>query len=309
MITILKSTDLGLEPIEGLADGTWVNLVNPGMDEVRSLTEEYQIPHDFLTSPLDLDERARSEREENALLIVLRIPFHQQGADVPFSTMPLGIVITDRVIITVSKFPNTIIEELGIVRTRGMSTTKRNRFVLQLFLKSAQKYLFYLREINRQVEILEDRLQMSLQNKEVLELLKYQKSLTYFTTALKSNELMMDRLQRSRIFHMYPDDEDLLEDVLTEIAQAIEMTKISSDILSQMMDAFASIISNNLNVVMKFLATVTIIIALPTLITSIYGMNVDLPFQDADFAFWIAMGASVALMGATAWLFIRMDWL
>jgi magnesium transporter len=194
-------------------------------------------------------------------------------------------------------------------KLRGISTAKRNRFLLHLFLLTAQQYLVDLRAINKAVDALEDKLQASLRNREVLELLKYQKSLTYFTTALKANQLMMDRLQKGQMFKMFPDDEDLLEDALTEIGQAIEMTNISSGILSQMMDAFASIISNNLNAVMKFLASVTIILALPTLVASIYGMNVTLPLSGHPSAFWAVLGFAVVVSLLVVVIFWRRDWL
>lgn len=310
MITILKTTAAGLERVQELADGSWVTLINPGPEEIANLSAHFEIPADFLTSPLDLDERARTERENGSLLIVLRVPNYMgEASDIPYTTVPLGIVLTDRVIVTVSRVESGLIEELASGRVRGLSTAKRSRFFLLVFLAAAKKYLTYLREINKQVEMLEDRLQMSLRNREVLELLKYQKSLTYFTTALKADELMMGRLQRGHLFQMYPEDEDLLDDVLTEIGQAIEMTNISSGILSQMMDAFASIISNNLNVVMKFLASVTIILALPTLIASIYGMNLDLPAAGHPLAFWLVMGAAFVLSLSVIAIFARKDWL
>jgi magnesium transporter len=182
------------------------------------------------------------------------------------------------------------------------------RFVLRLLLYTANKYLVYLREITKVVDALEDQLQQSTRNKEVLDLLKYQKSLTYFTTALKSNELMMERLQRSQLLRTYPEDEDLLEDVLTENQQAIEMTNISSNILSGMMDAFASIISNNLNGVMKILAGITIILALPTMVASFYGMNVSLPLESLTFAFPLILGIAFALTLGIVYIFWKRDW-
>jgi len=166
-----------------------------------------------------------------------------------------------------------------------------------------------LREINKIVEGLEDQLQASTRNREVLELLKYQKSLTYFTTALKSNELMMERLQRSQILKAYPEDEDLLEDVITENQQAIEMTNIASNILSGMMDAFASIISNNLNAVMKFLAAITVVLSLPTMIASFYGMNVDLPLDHLPSAYIFPLGVSILVVVVVLVVFSRRDWL
>lgn len=310
MMTILKSTDLGLQPMESLADGVWVNLVNPTHADLHEIAREFDIPIDFLTSPLDIHELARTEREGHNTLMVVRVPYYQgETSDIPYNTIPLGIIINERVIVTVCREDTPVIVDLSGGRIRGLVTTKRNRFVLRLFLAIAAQYLAYLRKINETVDGLEDRLQKSLRNKELLELLKYQKSLTYFTTALKSNDLMMSRLQKSRLFSRYEEDEDLLEDALTEINQAIAMTQISSDILTQMSDTFASIISNNLNVVMKFMAAITIILALPTLVSSIFGMNVELPFQTHDFGFEIAMGASVLLTGATLFVFWKKDWL
>jgi len=191
---------------------------------------------------------------------------------------------------------------------KNLSTTKRNRFVLYLLLGTAHAYLSDLREINKAVDTLEDGLQHAQRNEQLMALLKVQKSLVYFTTALKSNELVLQRLQRSRLFEMYPEDEDLLEDALTETQQAIEMTNISSSILSQMMDAFASIISNNLNVVMKFLASITILLSIPTIVTGLYGMNVSLPGQDAGYAFLMVLGIAFGVSLIIALIFWRKDW-
>jgi magnesium transporter len=181
--------------------------------------------------------------------------------------------------------------------------------VLRLLLRAATRYLSHLRQITKAVDALEDQLQLSTRNKEVLALLKYQKSLTLFTTALKSHELLMKRLQQSQMFREYEEDEDLLEDVLTETQQAIEVTNISSNILSSMMDAFASIISNNLNSVMKFLASITIIVSLPTLIASFYGMNVKLPMDSHNLAFIVIVFLAIAVMALVGFIFWKLDWL
>jgi magnesium transporter len=253
---------------------------------------------------------ARTEKDEGVTLVILRVPRYQgETSDIPYTTVPLGIIQTDRVVVTVCSFESDLIRGLTNGRVRNLSTSKRNRFLLHIFLVAAQQYLTYLRSINKTVDVLEDKLQLSLRNRELLELLKYQKSLTYFATGLKANELMMARLQKSQLFRMYPDDEELLEDALTEIGQAIEMTNISSGILSAMMDAFASIISNNLNVVMKILTSVTIILALPTMAGSIYGMNIDLPLQTHPLAFWYVIGAAVVVSIGVIVVFIRKDWL
>mgnify|MGYP001568582141 CR=1 FL=1 len=310
MITTLRNTDRGLEEVQHLADGCWVNLVDPSADEIAGVQQAYGIPADYLTNPLDPDERARIEKEDSALLIILRAPYSSgENADVPYTTVPLGLVITDRVIITVCKVASGVPEELIRTRSRSLSTAKQNQLFLLLFLIAAKRFLQCLRAINKDVDLLEDQLEASLGNREVLSLLKYQKSLTYFTTALRANELMMGRLQRGTLFRMYPDDEELLDDALTEIGQAVEMTNIASGILSQMMDAFASIISNNLNVVMKFLTSITIVLALPTLIASIYGMNVKLPLGPYPHAFAIVMGGSAVLASVVMVVFRRLNWL
>jgi len=308
MITIYKTGEQGLEVLEEITKGCWINVVDPTPEELARL-RELSVPPEFITYPLDQDERPRVEREDGETMILLRVPFYSgPHTDVPFTTIPMGIVMDGQWIMTVCRHDNDLLRELAAGKVRGLSTAKRNRFILHVLLAAASKYLLYLREINRTVDSLEDQLQMSMQNRELLGLLKYQKSLVYFTTALKANELMMERLHRSGFFRTYPDDEDLLEDVLTENQQAIEMTNIASNILSSMMDAFASIISNNVNAVMKFLAAATIVIALPTLIASLYGMNVDLPFQSHPLAFGFVLMVAIAVVAVVTRVFVKRGW-
>lgn len=309
MHTIYKSTENGLTEVAELTPGCWVNMIDPTTDEIERVTT-LGIPADFITYPLDMDERARIEREDDGkMLIILRIPYFEgPRVDIPYTTIPLGIVLTERLIITICRRPNEVIQEFTSGKMRGLSTAKRNRFILRLLLMTANRFLAYLREINRLVEATEDKMQASMQNREVLELLKYSKSLVLFTQALKSNELMLERLKRSQLFHQYPEDEDLLEDVITENQQAIEMVNISSTILSSLMDAFASIISNNLNVVMKFLASVTIVLSIPTIVTSFFGMNVKLPFQNLDLAYLLIIVLFLTISAVIVYLFIKRDW-
>jgi len=309
MHTIYKSTENGLTEVTELTPGCWVNMIDPTTDEIERVTT-LGIPADFITYPLDMDERARIEREDDGkMLIILRIPYFEgPRVDIPYTTIPLGIVLTERLIITICRRPNEVIQEFTSGKMRGLSTAKRNRFILRLLLMTANRFLAYLREINRLVEATEDKMQASMQNREVLELLKYSKSLVLFTQALKSNELMLERLKRSQLFHQYPEDEDLLEDVITENQQAIEMVNISSTILSSLMDAFASIISNNLNVVMKFLASVTIVLSIPTIVTSFFGMNVKLPFQNLDLAYLLIIVLFLTISAVIVYLFIKRDW-
>lgn len=310
MITIYKTNGVALGTLIEPIQNSWINVVNPSAEEITRLQEMLNVPQDFITYPLDQNEMPRVEKEDSAMLIMLRVPcFQGEGADIPYITVPLGIILTERYIVTICSVETHTIQAIVLGRVRGLSTGKRNRFILQILLMMANRFLNDLREINKAVDTLEDRLQHSLQNRELLELLKCQKSLTYFTTALKSNEVLIQHLQRSQLFQQYPDDQDLLDDVLTEVQQAIEMTSIASNILSQMMDAFASIISNNLNVVMKVLASLTIVLSLPTMIASFYGMNVGLPLQDDPTAFVFTIGLSLVTSSIALVFLWRKRWL
>jgi magnesium transporter len=309
MITYHKTGEQGLETVDEIVKNCWVNVVDPTPDELAQL-RALDIPPEFITYPLDLDERPRVEREEGYTLILLRVPYFQGDAsDLPYTTIPLGLVLNGQWIMTICRHDHELLQEFVAGKIRGLATAKRNRFILHMLLSAANKYLTNLRDINKIVEGLEDQLQMSMRNRELLGLLKYQKSLVYFTTALKANELMMERLHRSGFFRTYPDDEDLLEDVITENQLAIEKTNIASNILSSMMDAFASIINNNMNIVIKFLTAVTIVLTLPTVITSFYGMNVRLPLQDWPFASWLILGASLIIAVFVVFTLLKRDWM
>ena len=309
MLTVYKTTPDGLVTIEGVSNGCWVNTIDPTPEEIEKL-HFWGIEPELSTYSLDQDEMARVEREESYTLILLRIPYFQgETHDIPYTTVPMGIILKDNFIATICQYPNDISRTLTNGKYRGFRTTKRYRFVLYVLLETATRFLAYLREINRSVENIEDELEKSTQNRELLELLKYQKALVYFTTALRSNEVMMERLRRMRVFNQYEEDEDLLEDVLTENQQAIQTSNIQTEILSSMMDTFASLISNNLNVVMKALAAITIVLNLPTIVASFYGMNVTLPFQGHSWAFLFTVGIAVALTGIAVYIFVKRDWI
>jgi magnesium transporter len=311
MITIYKTSAIGLEILAEPANNCWINVIDPTPEEIDQLVE-MGLPKDYLTYPLDMDERARTEREDDGtLFLLIRIPFFQGlQEDIPYITMPLGVITNSKLIVTICRKPNEIIQEFASGRPRGLEVAKRNRFILRLLFATANRYLAYLREIDRIIDLIEDRLQRAQRNRELLELLKYQKSLVYFTTALKSNELMMERLQRWQFFRMYEEDVDLLEDVITENQQAIEMTNISTNILSSTTDTFASIISNNLNVVMKFLASATILINLPTIVFGFFGINVELPFIHnlGDYAYLVVLGISLTIVILAIFAFTRRKW-
>jgi magnesium transporter len=307
MLTIYKTTEQGLEQLDSMANGTWVKAVDPTPEEIQQLIT-WGIDADYINYSLDLDEMPRMERDEDYTFILIRIPHRQPESDIPYITIPLGIMIRGNTIVTICRYDKEMFKVLANGKYRLLKTGKRYRFALYIFLETATRYLTHLREINRMTETIEDQLQKSTRNREVLELLKYQKSLTYFATALRSNEVMMERVQRTQIFNYYEEDQDLLEDVLTENQQAIQMTNISTEILSSMMDAFASIISNNLNGVMKALAAITIIINVPAVVAAFYGMNVELPGEGHPLAFLMVFGISFTLTAIATLIFYKRDW-
>ena len=307
MLTIYKTTEQGLEQLDSMANGAWVKAVDPTPEEIQQLVT-WGIDADYINYSLDLDEMPRMERDEDYTFILIRIPHRQPESDIPYITIPLGIMIKGNIIVTICRYDKEMFKVLANGKYRLLKTGKRYRFALYIFLETATRYLTHLREINRMTEAIEDQLQQSTRNREVLELLKYQKSLTYFATALRSNEVMMERVQRTQIFNYYEDDQDLLEDVLTENQQAIQMTSIATEILSGMMDAFASIISNNLNSVMKALAAITIIINVPAVVAAFYGMNVELPGEGHPLAFLTVIGISLTLTAIATFIFYKRDW-
>jgi len=307
MLTIYKTTEQGLEQLKSLANGAWVKVIDPTPEEIQQLVD-WGIDADYINYSLDLDEMPRLERDDDYTFILIRIPHSQLDTDVPYITIPLGIMIKGNMIVTICRHDKDMFKVLANGKYRLLKTGKRYRFALYIFLETATRYLGHLREINRTTEAIEDQLQKSTRNREVLELLKYQKSLTYFATALRSNEVMMERVQRTQIFNYYEEDSDLLEDVLTENQQAIQMTNINTEILSSMMDAFASIISNNLNGVMKALAAITIIINVPAVVAAFYGMNVQLPGEAHPLAFLTVLAISLALTALAIFIFYKRDW-
>lgn len=307
MLHIYKTTEQGLEKLDMMANGAWVNAIDPTPEEMEKLIN-WGVEADYINYSLDQDEMARIERDDDYTFILLRIPIHQPDSDIPYTTVPLGIMILGNIIVTICRYESNIFKLLTNGKYRLMKTGKRYRLALYIFLETAARYLNYLREINRTTEAIEDQLQKSTRNREVLELLKYQKCLTYFATALRSNEVMMERVQKTQIFNYYEEDQELLEDVLTENQQAIQMTSINTEILSSMMDAFASIISNNLNGVMKALAALTIIVSLPATVAAFYGMNVRLPGESHPLAFLLVFGMAIALTAVATFIFYKRDW-
>lgn len=306
MLTYYRSVGGKLQVVEGYTDGCWINATAPTAEELARVSRDTGLDLDYLSYPLDPDERSRFEREDGQLLIIMQTSYRLgENSDIPYDTVPLGILHTDHCLVTVCATENPVVNDVVSGLVRRVSTAKKNRLTLQLFLRNAQRFLIDVRQINKQVDRIEDRMETATRNKELMDLLKLEKSLVYFITGLKANEAMMERVKRDRIFEMYEEDSDLLDDVLIENLQAIEMASIASNILTSMAGAFASVINNNVNQVVKVLTVTTILVAIPTLVTSIFGMNVPLPFQENPVALWIILGIATALSGSLAFLFYR----
>ena len=271
-------------------------MVNPDEREINSLIHDYALEPDFLRAALDEEESSRIETEDENTLIIIDSPVAEKGdSGVTYYTMPIGILVTPQHVITVSLRENAIISEFAEGVVKGVQTDLKTQFVLHIMLRVATRYLQFLKQIDKLSSLLEKQLRKSMKNKELIQLLDVQKSLVYFSTSLKADETTLEKLMRGRYIKLYEDDQDLLEDVLIEIKQAIEMSSIYLNILSGTMDAFASVISNNLNIVMKVLASVTIVISIPNIIAGFYGMNVQgLPLSQF---FWFPIALSVGLMG------------
>lgn len=296
-----------LEEIKEFKKGSWINLVNPSEIEIKKVCESIKIQEDFIRDALDYEEKARIDIEEddNTILFIVDVPIVERNEENDiYTTMPLGmIVVRDDFFITVSLRKNKIITDFEKRKIKDFQTYKKSKLIFQILYLNSSYYLSYLKMINKETEIAEYVLKNSMKNKELLKLLDLEKSLVYFTTSLKSNEIVMEKTLRGKIIKLYEDDEEILEDAITENRQAIEMSKIYSDILNGTMDAYASIISNNLNGVMKFLTAITIVLAVPTMVSSFWGMNVNLPFQDNRFGFIIMIFISVILtLIVTMWL-------
>ena len=296
MKRIYLTVDDHLTEIKTLEKGCWVHLQNPTREEIDGLNARFHLDPTYLQAALDEEESARIERDGDQTLIIVDIPYidnEENGA--AYTTIPMGIILVDDVIITVSTRESTIITDFTEERIRSFCTYKRTRFLLQILQRTASRYLTYLKQIDKASLYIQKRLEKDMRNQELLQMMKLEKSLVFFSTSLKGNEMVMERMLRTDILSRYPEDSELLEDVIIENKQAMEMCSIYRNIISSTMDAFASIISNNLNIVMKILTSLTVVLAVPTLCASLWGMNVGVPFQNNPFGFWIVIGITIVL--------------
>ncbi|MCD0471156.1 magnesium transporter CorA family protein [Flavobacterium sp. JAS] len=286
----------------------WINVESPSETEKKYLLEELQIPEAFYNDIEDIDERPRIEIEDGWTLIIMRVPIKSNDVKLPFQTIPLGVIFKKDICVTISFYETEIISDFVQYTKRKNIHIKDNfDLVLRLLLSSSVWYLKYLKQINQKIKLAEDNLEKSIKNAELQALLQIEKCLVFFITSLKGNDVLFHRIKNLKA-HREHFDPDLLEDVDIEISQAQDTANIYSNILTGMMDAYASVISNNMNNIMKQMTSISIILMIPTLIASLYGMNVPNGLEESKYGFWILLFVSVILSSCGAFLFKRRRW-
>lgn len=311
MIQYYKNTEHQTIEIDKPETGSWINVTPPlKQEEFSDLADRLDIPLDFLTDSLDIDERSRFEEDDNVKLIVIKTPTENNSfneSDAYYITIPICIILTHNQIVTVNSFDNPAIKKF-LTTFPNRNPEKKTMMVLKIFEKITNAYMQYLKEINQRRNLMEQRLYASNRNEELLELMRIQKSLVYFVTALKSNEMLLMKIARTGFLPLNEEEKEFLDDLIVDISQGLEMANIYTNILSSTLDAFASIISNNLNNVLKRLTSITIILSLPALVTGIYGMNVPIPYADSTHAFYIPILLSLGISVIISWYFMKKKW-
>ena len=304
MLCFYKTIDNVIKRIDTFSEGCWINVVSPTPEEIAYLTEELSLDRSFVSAALDEEESSRVEVGDDQTLIIIDTPIAVTEADntLVYTTMPLGIIVTKSSVVTICLNQITAVEDVAQGVVRNVQTAMKTRFLLMLLLRVAQSFLFRLKHINKLTSQMESELHRSMQNKKLVQMTGLQKSLVYFSTSLKANEITLEKIYRGRVIKLYEEDQDLLEDVLIEFRQAVEMSGTYSSILQETMDAFSSIISNNLNQVMKTLTIVTVLMEIPTMIFSFYGMNMQdlnrfIPYTG------FALALSAGIVGIVAYIF------
>ncbi|NLX77043.1 MAG: magnesium transporter CorA family protein [Clostridiaceae bacterium] len=290
MIQIFKTVepDNELIQIDTIEKGCWINITSPTEEELMMIQNQLDVNPKLLRDPLDEEEKPRIDVEDDQIIVIVDIPYaYQDEESLRLETMPLGLlVLRDEYFISICAHEAAVLKPFMNKQVKDFFTYKKTRFIFQILYNNAKDYLKYLRQIDKRTEYLERSLHKSMRNKELFKLLELEKSLVFFTTSLKSNDVVLERLLRGKYIKLYEEDQDLLEDAIIENKQAIEMANIYSTIMNGMMDAFSSVISNNLNIVMKFLTSVTIVLSIPTIVFSFYGMNMYLPLANSPLS-WL----------------------
>lgn len=311
MIQIYKSSsenNSSLTLLDNIETGCWINVVAPSDEELLLISKKTGVPIQFLKAPLDDEETSRIDIEDGNMIVIVDIPFTEmEDNSLTYDTYPLAIIHTESFLITVCLKNSKVLTDFINGKIKSFFTFKKSRFILQILNRISTYYLLYLRQIDKKSLMIEKRLHKSMKNRELIQLHSLEKSLVYFSTSLKANEITLEKLLKVEVMQKYSEDKDVLEDVIIENKQAIEMTEIYSNILASTMDFFASVISNNLNIVMKVLASVTILMAIPTIMSGIYGMNVDLPFQHEPYAFLLVMGITFSICGLVTFILYKKD--
>lgn len=315
MIQIYKSIDennSNLKLLDNIESDCWINIIAPSDEELLLVSKKTNVPIELLRAPLDDEETSRIDIEDNIIMVIVDIPFTEmEDNSLTYDTYPLAIIHTENQIITVCLKNSKILVDFINNKIKSFFTYKKSRFILQILNRVSTYYLIYLRQIDKKSLMIEKRLHKSMKNRELIQLHSLEKSLVYFSTSLKSNEITLEKMLKLSIMQKYEDDKDILEDVIIENKQAIEMTEIYSNILASTMDFFASVISNNLNIVMKVLASITILMSIPTIIGGIFGMNIPLPFT-SDFAsnpvpFFSVIGITVGIALVATFILFKKD--
>ena len=305
MMTIYRWENGGLKEASEFASSCWINLVDPTTTELEAVLTHSNVPRDFLTDPLDAGERPRFDYEDDASLIIVHVPRPDEEDSVsPYRTVPLGIILFGRSVITVCSAATPVTTAFLDQIRRVCPPSDTYRFAFRLLWHAGVLFLRYINEIHARTATLEDELHESISNEALMKLFQIEKTLVYFTTSLKADTIALARANTARQLTLSEDDRDYLEDAMVEYQQALETATIHANILNGTLDTFASIINNNLNNVMKYLTAATIMLAAPTLIASLYGMNIGLPFQNHAHAFSIVMGFSGLLAIAIGALFV-----
>ncbi|WP_294405854.1 magnesium transporter CorA family protein [uncultured Clostridium sp.] len=312
MIQIYKSeseSSCSLKTLDTIENGSWINIIAPSDEELILISKKTGVSLDLLKSALDDEETSRIEIEDDTLLVIVDIPFTEmEDNSLTYDTYPLSIIHTDKQIITVCLKNSKILTDFANHKVKSFYTFKKSRFILQILNRISTYYLIYLRQIDKKSLMIEKRLHKSMKNRELIQLHSLEKSLVYFSTSLKANEITLEKMLKLELMQKYEEDKDVLEDVIIENKQAIEMTEIYSNILASTMDFFASVISNNLNIVMKVLASVTILLAIPTIVSGIYGMNIDyLPFSQGPQSFTAVMAIIAGICTVVAFILYKKD--
>ncbi|MFB9108083.1 magnesium transporter CorA family protein [Flavobacterium gyeonganense] len=298
----------GVVEISKWTPNCWINVESPTEAEKKYLLKELQIPEAFYNDIEDIDERPRIEIEDGWTLIIMRVPVKSGDIKLPFQTIPLGVIFKDEICVTITFYKTEIIADFVLYSQRKNILIKDNPdLVLRLLLSSSVWYLKYLKQVNQKIKLAEDNLEKSIKNEELQALLQIEKCLVFFITSLKANDVLFQRIKNLKA-HKLNYDLELLEDVEIELSQALDTANIYSNILTGMMDAYASVISNNMNNIMKQMTSISIILMIPTLIASLYGMNVPNGLEESKYGIWILLFVSILLSTFGVFLFKRRRW-